>query len=210
MHLDPPLSDKEFNELDAFLLSDRCGDDAMTMDSLHGFSTALAVGPEVVPLAEWLPRVWGESPEQAPTFKSDKEFQRITGLIARFMNEIAITLEVAPKEFEPLFCEHEWQGRSVLDAEAWAWGFWEGMQLRAAAWEPIWQSEVALLMRPIYLLGAEEIEVEEVALVDDPGNCLKLAVEIEAAIPQKNQNKQPQQKTTKTTDQHTTPKVGRN
>src|SRR3569833_2579763 len=113
MHLDPPLSDKEFNELDAFLLSDRCGDDAMTMDSLHGFLTALAVGPEEVPLAEWLPRVWGESPEQAPTFKSDKEFQRITGLIAHIMNEIAITLEVAPGGGGPRGGERGGRGRAV-------------------------------------------------------------------------------------------------
>lgn len=210
MSLDQPLSDREFNELDAFLLSDRCGDDAMTMDSLHGFLTALVVGPEEVPLAEWLPHVWGESPEQAPEFKSDKEFQRITGLIARFMNEIAITLEVAPKEFEPLFCEHEWQGRPVLDAEAWAWGFWEGMQLRDAAWEPAWHADIAPLLRPIYLLGAEEIEEEEMALVDDPAKRHKLAIEIEAAIPQIYRYWLQQRKSALTPVLRSTPKVGRN
>ena len=115
MHLDEPLSDKEFNELDAFLLSDRCGDDAMTMDALHGFLTALAIGPQEVPFAEWLPRVWGATPEDAPEFRNEKEAQRITTLIARFMNEVTMTFEVAPKEFEPLFCEHEWNGRNVLD-----------------------------------------------------------------------------------------------
>ncbi|HEX2531209.1 MAG TPA: YecA family protein, partial [Burkholderiaceae bacterium] len=31
MQLDQPLSDKEFDELDQFLLSDRCADDGMTM-----------------------------------------------------------------------------------------------------------------------------------------------------------------------------------
>ena len=40
MQLDQPLSDKEFNELDQFLLSERSPDDAMTMDTLHGFLTA--------------------------------------------------------------------------------------------------------------------------------------------------------------------------
>jgi uncharacterized protein len=210
MNPDQPLSDKEFNELDAFLLSDRCGDETMTMDSLHGFLTALVIGPETVPLSEWLPRVWGDSPEQAPEFKTGKEAERIIGLIARFMNEIAITFEVAPKEFEPLFCEHEWQGRSVLDAEAWAWGFWEGMQLRASAWEPIWNSDIAPLLRPIYLLGAEEIEEEEMALVGDPGKCHKLAVEIEAAIPQIHRFWLPHRKSAVATLQRELPKVGRN
>ena len=210
MQLDQPLSDKEFNELDAFLLSDRTADDCMTMDALHGFLTALAVGPEEVPLAEWLPYVWGADEEAAPAFKNDKEHDRVVGLIARFMNEIAITLEVAPKEYEPLFCEHEWAGKSVLDAEAWAWGFTEGMNLRADAWEPIYASDLAPLMRPIYLLGAEEIEEEEVALVDDPLKCHKLAVEIEAAIPAIHRFWLPHRRSAVRTVQREEPKVGRN
>src|ERR1035437_9844720 len=98
MQLDEPLSDQEFNELDQFLLSDRCPDDAMTMDSLHGYLTAIAIGPETIMMSEWLPLVWGG--DGTPKFKSEKEVERMVGLIARFMNEIAITLEVAPKEFE--------------------------------------------------------------------------------------------------------------
>lgn len=137
MHLDDPLSDKEFKELDQFLLSDRCAEDGMTMDALHGFLTALAIGPEQVPMSEWLPVVWGEFGEKGPEFKTPKERDRITGLIARFMNEVMMTFDVAPKDFEPLFCEHQHQGKTLLDGDAWAWGFWEGMQLRADAWEPV-------------------------------------------------------------------------
>ncbi len=183
MHLDQPLSDKEFDELDQFLLSERCAEDGMTMDTLHGFLTALVIGPEEVLLAEWLPHVWGPL-QKAPKFKTDKEGERIVGLIVRFMNEIAITLEVAPKEFEPLFCEQEIEGKPLLDGEAWAWGFWEGIDLRAEAWAPIWSSKLADLMRPIYLLGADEIEEEEAALIDEPMQRHKLAIEIEYAIPQ--------------------------
>lgn len=210
MHLEQPLTDKEFDELDRFLLSDRCADDCMTMDSLHGFLTALVVGPEEVLLAEWLPHVWGGPDSQAPTFKSDKECERIVGLIARYMNEIAITLEVAPKEFEPLFCEHEWEGRKVADGEAWAWGFWEGMSLREEAWQPIWSSELAPLMRPIYLLGAEEIEEDELPLVDDPLKCHKLAIEIEASIPEIYRFWLPLRKSAVQTVQRETAKIGRN
>lgn len=210
MQLDKPLSDKEFTELDKFLLSDRCADDSMMMDSLHGYLTALVIGPALVPISEWLPRIWGAAAEDAPAFKSDKEFEHITGLIARYMNEIAITLEVAPKEFEPLFCEHEWEGRPVLDGEAWAWGFWEGMNLRAAEWEPIHASSLAPLLRPIYLLGAEEIDEEEIALVDNPLKCHKLTVEIEAAIPEIYRFWLPYRKSAIVPLQRDTPKVGRN
>lgn len=210
MHLDEPLSDKEFTELDNFLLSDRCGEDCMTMDALHGYLTALVIGPIEVPLQEWLPRVWGAEPEDAPEFRNAREFERITGLIARFMNEIAITFEVAPKEFEPLFCEHEWRGKPVLDGEPWAWGFWEGMELRHDQWEPLRAAEIGNLLRPIYLLGAQEIEEEELVLVDDPGKCHKLTIEVEAAIPHIQKFWQPLRKSAVETVQRETPKVGRN
>ena len=208
MHPDQPLSDKEFKELDSFLLSDRCPDDAMTMDSLHGYLTAIAIGPETIAMSEWLPLVWGD--EDAPKFKSEKELARMVGLIARFMNEIAITFEVAPKEFEPLFCEHEWEGKTLIDGEAWAWGFWEGMSLRADAWQPIWSSNLAPLMRPLYLLGADEIEEEEMALVESPLQCHKLAVEIESNIPDIHRFWLPHRKSAVATVRREAQKVGRN
>lgn len=210
MHLDEPLSDKEFTELDQFLLSDDRADDGMTMDSLHGYLTALAIGPEEVLMAEWLPRIWGSAGVEGPRFKTPKEQERIVGLIARFMNEIAITFEVAPKEFEPLFCEHEYEGRALLDGDAWAWGFWEGMNIRAEAWEPIWSSNIAEMVQPIYLLGAEEIEESEVTLVDDPVKRHKLAVEMEAAIPHIHRFWQPHRKSAVEQVRHDVPKTGRN
>ncbi len=210
MQLDQPLSDEEFDELDDFLLSDRCAEDAMTMDTLHGFLTALVIGPQEVLMAEWLPHVWGSQAGDTPKFKSPKEAERISGLIARSMNEIAITLEVAPKEYEPLFCEREHEGRSLLDGEAWASGFWEGMQMRAQQWDPIYHSNLVDLMRPIYLLGSDELEEEEVALLSDPVKTDKLAVEVESAIPHIYRYWLPHRKSAVETIQRDGPKIGRN
>jgi len=210
MHLDQPLSDKEFKELDEFLLSDRCAEDGMTMDTLHGYLTALVIGPEAVMMPEWLPRVWGSESEHGPKFDNSKQKERIVNLIGRFMNEISITFEVAPKEYEPLFCEHEWEGRTLIDAEAWAWGFWEGMHLREQAWEPIWSSDLAPLMEPIYLLGAEEVEEDEAALVDDPDKRHKLAIEMESAIPMIERFWAPHRKSAVAQVQRDAPKTGRN
>ena len=181
---DQLMSEKEFDELDRFLLSDQCGDETMTMDALHGYLTAIAIGPEPVSVGEWLPRIWGPEPEDAPAFRNAAQAARIQQLAERMLEDIVVTFEVAPKDFEPLFCEHQWKGKPVLDAEAWAWGFTEGMQLRDAAWQSLRESPQAGLLRAIYLLGAEEIEEDEVALVDDPLKCHKLAIEIEASIPQ--------------------------
>lgn len=184
MPADQLLSDEEFDELDKFLLSDRCGDDTMTMDALHGFLTAIVVGPEAVPAIEWVPRIWGPEAGQLPDFKTAAESLRIGRLLEKVKADIALTLEVAPKDFEPLFCEHDWQGKQVLDAEAWAWGFMEGISLREEAWQALWDSPQSTLLRPIYLLGAEEVEESELKLVDDPVKCHKLALEIEASISQ--------------------------
>ena len=115
MQLDQPLSEKEFNELDQFLLSDRSSDDAMTMDTLHGYLTAIAIGPETIMPAEWLLKVWGEDEQAIPKWKNAKEEEKIVNLIMRFMNEVLVTFEVAPKEFEPLFVEHEHAGAARGD-----------------------------------------------------------------------------------------------
>lgn len=182
----------------------------MTMDSLHGYLTAIALGPEEILIAEWLPKIWGDEARESPKFRNEIESGRIVSLIVRFMNEIAITLEVAPKEFEPLFCEHEWEGKTLIDGEAWAWGFWEGMLLRDDAWEPIRISNLAPLMRPVYLLGADEIEEEEMILVDNPLKCHKLAIEIEANIQEIHRFWLPLRKSPVVTIKRDSPKVGRN
>ncbi len=184
MQTDPLLSEQEFDELDRFLMSDQCSDDAMTMDALHGFLTAIAIGPEKIPFSEWLSAVWGTDPEGIPVFDSSQAEQRITHLMTRTLEDIEVTLEVAPADFEPLFCELQWRGKSLLDAEAWAWGFLEGVKLRNEAWQALRDSPQSGLLRAFNLLGAEEIDEAELGLVDDPLKCHKLAVEIEASIPQ--------------------------
>jgi uncharacterized protein len=209
MQLDQPLTEKEFDELDRFLLSDRTPEDAMTLDTLHGYLTAIAIGPETIMPAEWLPRVWGEE-GAAPKWKNSKEEERIVNLIMRFMNEILITFEVAPKEFEPLYCEHEVNGQTLIDSEAWTWGFWEGMELREGSWQEIWDSEVAELMRPLYLLGADEIEEEELPEVEDPVKAHKLALEMEANLPAIHRFWATRRKPAVETVKREDPKVGRN
>ncbi|MEO0318456.1 MAG: hypothetical protein RL404_2133 [Pseudomonadota bacterium] len=181
---EPLLSEKEFDELDRFLMSEQCGDETMAMDALHGYLTAIAIGPEKVPVDEWLPRVWGPDDEDAPQFKNAQQAERVRSLVTRMLEEIVVTFEVAPKDFEPLFSEYPYKGKSVLDGEAWCWGFLEGVNLRPQAWATLFDSPQATLLRAIELLGAEEIDDKDVALVDDPAKCHKLAIEVEASVPQ--------------------------
>lgn len=213
MQLDQPLSESEFDELDDLLLSDRTAEDCMTMDSLHGFLTALAIGPQETPINVWLPHVWSQDANAAPAFKSDKEATHFTNLIARFMNEILITFEVAPKEYEPLFCETTTEdGKPLLDGQAWAGGFWEGIQLHHDKWDEIFHSNLKDIMRPFYIMGAEEEELtaQELTLTDTPQKVHKLSIEIEAAIPHIFQYWKPKRQSATQPIERDTPKIGRN
>ncbi|NCW85765.1 MAG: YecA family protein [Oxalobacteraceae bacterium] len=133
----PLLSDKEFDELDRFLMSSHCGDETMAMDALNGYLTAIAIGPVSIPAEQWLPRIWGPTPEDAPKFRDAQQAARLHELLSRALQEIQVTFEVAPQDFEPLFSVHKVKGKELLDAEAWCWGFLEAISLNEAAWQPL-------------------------------------------------------------------------
>ena len=180
----PLLTDEEFDELDRFLMSSQCSDETMAMDALNGYLTAIAIGPVDVAPAQWLPRIWGPTPQDAPKFRDAQQSARIHELLSRALEEIRVTFEVAPRDFEPLFSVHKFKGKELLDAEAWCWGFLEAISLNEAAWQPLRASSQAILLRAVDLLGAEEIDDTQLVLVDDPVKCHKLAVEVEASVPQ--------------------------
>ena len=179
----PLLTDQEFDELDRFLMSAHCGDETMAMDALNGYLTAIAIGPVDIPPEQWLARIWGPTPQDAPKFRDAQQSARILELLSRALEEIRVTFEVAPKDFEPLFSVHKFKGKELLDAEAWCWGFLEAISLDKAAWRHLRESSQAILLRAIDLLGAEEIDDAQLVLVDDPVKCHKLAIEVEASVP---------------------------
>jgi len=180
MSINNPMSDKEFDELDHFLLSENTPDDAMTMDILHGYLTAIAIGPEKISPSEWLPEIWGTPEKQKSLFKSEKEGKRVIDLVLRFLNEIEITFEVAPKEYEALFCEYKGKDGAFLVAAPWASGFLEGIALREKLWKPLLEGNQSYLLAPIFQLGTTETK-------KDLNNSRKLyhdmALEIEKNIP---------------------------
>jgi uncharacterized protein len=65
-------------------------------------------------------------------------------------------------------------------------------------------------MRPLYLLGADEIEEDELAQVEDPVKAHKLALEIEANLPAIHRYWVPRRKPAVETVKREDPKVGRN
>ena len=61
-----PLSDDEVDELEAFLMEDRDGAEAMMFDTMDGYMHAVAIGPTTLKPQQWLPPIWGHTQAQSP------------------------------------------------------------------------------------------------------------------------------------------------
>ena len=157
MKQDEPLSESELNELEEVLNSDVVPSSRMNISTLHGFLTAIVVGPSVVLPSEWLPVVWGEG--KGPKFQSLQEAQRVLDLIMRLNNDIAGKLASTPEEFTPVVYRNEESPESGedMDLADWCGGFLEGMRMRTGEWEPLMATEEgATTMAPIMALTSDE------------------------------------------------------
>ena len=60
--------------------------------------------------SEWMQRVWGPTADDAPTFASDAQAERITGLMTRHLNAIVWSLQQDAEHFEPVFDMQVYEG----------------------------------------------------------------------------------------------------
>ena len=147
--LEIPVHGVDWDILDEFLSSDRAPPDCMSLPELDGFMTAVAIGPELIPPSEWMPVIWGDG---APSYTDEEEMLAVLGGMMSRYNEILTT--IGDGSFEPILWEDT--DGSVIPVD-WAEGFLAGAGLRAAAWEPLFQSEEdGFCMVPILSWGSEE------------------------------------------------------
>jgi uncharacterized protein len=84
-----PLTNREIEELDAFLLADDDLENAMDVSTFDGFLCAALSGPNVIVPSEWMRWVWDkEEGAQAPEFTSEKQAQRILSNLRRETNQL--------------------------------------------------------------------------------------------------------------------------
>lgn len=179
------LSDEEMDELGGFLISDATSDETMMLDRLDGFLTALVSGPVMPAPGVWLPKVWGPSVSDEPTFESSAQLERITGLIMRHFNSIALRLQENPDACAPVFDSSVYPDspREFIDGEMWAYGYMNGVDLQRANWQRFFDdTDRTELLRPIYLLGTEDVTPAEEALVESPEQREELSKLIPASI----------------------------
>ncbi|MCG3135922.1 MAG: hypothetical protein HMLKMBBP_03698 [Planctomycetes bacterium] len=147
-----------------------------------------------------------------------EQAQRILDLITRHMNGIVWSFQDAPGAFEPLFNFTTFGNdrKEYLDAEMWAYGFMQGIALCREDWQSLYDdSEAAAALRPIYLLGADEVTKDEEKLTRTPAQREKLAKQIPAGLAAIYRYWLPYRKalherTLAATYQREHPKVGRN
>jgi len=150
-----PLTNREIEKLDAFLLSDGGLENAMDVSTLDGFLCAVLSGPNVIMPSEWMRWVWDmEEGEQAPEFASETQAQRILSLLIRYANDIAVTLTQAPQGYEPLFLERDVKGRIVSIVDEWCCGYMKGIALDPLAWQPLIEAQ-SDWFEVIHLYGTE-------------------------------------------------------
>ena len=184
-NLSTSLLDEELEELDQFLLSDARSDETMLLDTLDGYLTAIAIGPTTILPSRWLPGVWGPSEEDEPKFETPEQAQRILELVMRHMNGIVWTLQHDPDAFDPLVNSMVYEGdpREYLDGEMWAHGFMEGVELCRQDWQPLFDDPPAKdALRPIYLLGADEVTKAEEKLTRWPAQREELTTQIAGSV----------------------------
>ena len=179
-----PLLDEEMDELESFLLSDAVSDEAMSLDMLDGFLTALVVGPINMRMDDLLHRVWGGR-ENPPHFETMDQAQRIIGFIMRHMNGIIWSLQHDPDTFDPMFNTRKVvdDPKEYLDGEMWAYGFMEGLELCRKDWQPLFDDPATNeTLRPIRMLGADKVTPEEEALTKTPAQREELSLQIPGGV----------------------------
>lgn len=171
-------TDDELEELDQFLRAHTNGEDLL-LDGVHGFLTALTIGPVAAKPEEWLPEIL-----HAP-FLDPLLGERVLTLFARLNDAIAPEIETGT--YEPILGELDVEeGPPAFTARGWCEGFSRGIDLRSGAWESRLghDSDLMELLGPIIALaiddGVFESDSEFAPLGDDDyDDCL---AQIPAAI----------------------------
>ncbi len=179
-----PLSEAEIEQLDQFLLYSEA-EDSMTLDMLDGYLHALAVGPARPRPTRWMPRVWSEdATDMMPPARDAAEARRMVGLVTRLYDSIVAGLEDEQgAAISPLWSSFEDRGVERDDAQIWAAGFLAGVDLCLQEWQPLLDTqEGQAWMRPLRLLGEEELEPREQALRATAAAREKLTLEIPEAV----------------------------
>ncbi|TXI47605.1 MAG: UPF0149 family protein [Lysobacter sp.] len=134
-----PLDDERLERLSDVLDARAVPFKGLNLEALDGFLSALAVGPETVPMDEWAPVVWGG---KAPRWRDAEEAAEVDALLAGHLRLVEQRVRYdgddLPDRLAPLIWLPEDPRAHSDDAldvgRDWAEGFLRGVELRETAW----------------------------------------------------------------------------
>ena len=129
-----PLTEAELYELAAFLESPLVPPTTMRISAVNGLLTSIIIGPRAIPPSLWIGYIWGQG---QPRWQSQQQVERITSLLVRHLNTIAMLLASQPPQYEPLTYSREVDGQTKGVVTDWCFGFLCGVKLDNAAWQPV-------------------------------------------------------------------------
>ena len=145
------LAFDEHDWLAGFLGSRQAPEGTMSFEMLDGFFTALVIGPELVPPSEDLAEIWGTDDGGGPAWDSTEQAEFFFALLMKHWNAIAARRSAIAKHLP-----HIEQFGEALPGEEWADGFLAGIDMRADAWQPIFDDRRAdQIVLPILALTSD-------------------------------------------------------
>lgn len=179
-----PLSEAELDELDQFLLY-LDEEESMTLETLDGFLHAIAIGPETLMPSRWLPKIWGQADGGMALLGVEADqMERVLSLVMRHFNSIIFGFGQRPPFVEPLWGTMQYGELGEFeDAEMWAYGFSEGVNLNRTAWQALLNDPQGKhWYEPIALLGEDDFSPDQDALTQTPEQRQTLAGKIEDCL----------------------------
>jgi uncharacterized protein len=162
-----PLSEQELLELEELLVSDEFFPEAMNLDALDGFLTALIIGPAAIGAEEWIPAVLGIEKSGPPEGVPEEALQRIVSLLVRYGSTITAIFSENPDAFKPLFelstyaCAED----EEFAVQSWSNAFMDAIEMRYDEWAPLIEmtgltdeegETSAMLLGPVLLLSGRD------------------------------------------------------
>lgn len=154
---DRPLSSDEMDRLSEILEDERMPEETLDISGLHGYLTAVIIGPRPMAPNQWLPWIFGEEDQGIPeVFDNMGTLDEFIDLTMRFYNQILGELKSEDK-FTPIVYRTYVDGKENYIIEDWCFGFMRGVSISMDAWEPLLESEEGeKLMTIPFLFGTWE------------------------------------------------------
>lgn len=147
----------------------------VSADFLHGFLTAIVIGPGIAAPSKWLSYAFGNTKEM-PTFANENQMQTIISLLLSIYNCVIQTIN--NDTYAPVFSYVKEDGVEKEDVSFWCFGFFTGVTVfDKEEWDYVNNEYLAELCLPIFsnvytlneliLTLYKEVQLKKIETIED-------------------------------------------